>query len=115
MVWDNAPAHRGEALREYLRTADLNLRLVNLPAYSPDFNANEPIWGWAREEATGNLYLGPGRRFRRGLRISWWVWLTGKKRSGVAAGRLCNQGLRGSRKISSPIPAFRQMHIPPWF
>ncbi len=58
VIWDNAPAHRGEALREYLRTPELNLRLVNLPGYSPDFNADEAIWGWAREEATGNLCLG---------------------------------------------------------
>ena len=58
VIWDNAPAHRGEALREYLKTPDLNLRLVNLPGYSPDFNADEAIWGWAREEATGNLCLG---------------------------------------------------------
>ena len=58
VIWDNAPAHRGEAMREYLRTPGLELRLVNLPGYSPDFNANEAIWGWAREEATGNLCLG---------------------------------------------------------
>ena len=58
VIWDNAPAHRGEALREYLRTPELDLRLVNLPGYSPDFNADEAIRGWAREEATGNLCLG---------------------------------------------------------
>ena len=29
-----------------------------LPGYSPDFNADEAIWGWTREEATGNLCLG---------------------------------------------------------
>ena len=29
VIWDNAPAHRGEALREYLRTPYLELRLVN--------------------------------------------------------------------------------------
>ena len=58
VIWDNAPAHRGEALREYLKTPDLNLRLLNLLGYSPDFNAYEAIWGWAREEATGNLCLG---------------------------------------------------------
>ena len=58
VIWDNAPAHRGEAVRGYLRTPGLDLRLVNLPGYSPDFNADEAIWGWAREEATGNLYLG---------------------------------------------------------
>ena len=58
VIWDNAPAHRGEAVREYLGTPGLGLRLVNLPGYSPDFNADEAIWGWAREEATGNLCLG---------------------------------------------------------
>ena len=58
VIWDNAPAHRREAVREYLRTPELNLRLMNLPVYSPDFNADEAVWGWAREEATGNLCLG---------------------------------------------------------
>ena len=28
VIWDNAPAHRGERSREYLRTSGLNLRLV---------------------------------------------------------------------------------------
>ena len=58
VIWDNAPAHRGEAVREYLQTPGLGLRLMNLPGYSPDFNADEAVWGWAREEATGNLCLG---------------------------------------------------------
>ena len=31
---------------------------MNLPGYSRDFNADEAVWGWAREEATGNLCLG---------------------------------------------------------
>ena len=63
VIWDNAPAHGGQAVREYLRRPGLGLRLVNLPGYSPDFNApdfnaDEAIWGWAREAATGNLCLG---------------------------------------------------------
>ena len=58
VIWGNSPAHRGDALRAYLATPDLNLRLVNLPSYSPDFNADEAIWGWARQEATANLCLG---------------------------------------------------------
>ena len=68
VIWDNAPAHRGEALREYLRTPGLGLRLVNLPGYSPDFNADEAIWGWARQEATGNLCLGSREEVQ--LRVS---------------------------------------------
>ena len=60
VIWDNAPAHRGEAVREYLRAPGLGLRLIvpDLPGYSPDFNGDEGIWGWVREEATGNLCLG---------------------------------------------------------
>ena len=58
MIWDNSPAHRGDALRTYLTTPGLNLRLVNLPSYSPDFNADEAIWGWVRQEATANVCLG---------------------------------------------------------
>ena len=44
VIWDNAPAHRGEAMREYLRTPGLSLGLVNLPGYSPGFNAGEAVW-----------------------------------------------------------------------
>ena len=58
LIWDNAPAHHGDALRAYLATPGLGLRLVSLPGYSPDFNADEAIWDWARQEVTANLCLG---------------------------------------------------------
>ena len=58
VIGDNSPAHRGDALRTYLTTPGLRLRLVNLPSYSPDFNADEAIWGWVRQEATANVCLG---------------------------------------------------------
>ena len=34
VIWDNGPAHRGEAIRSYLTTPDLQLRLVALPAWT---------------------------------------------------------------------------------
>ena len=58
VIWDNGPAHGGDAVRAYLATPDPALRLVRLPAYSPDFNADEAIWAWAREEVTANTCLG---------------------------------------------------------
>lgn len=58
VIWDNGPAHRGEPIRQFLATPDLKLRLVPLPGYSPDFNADEAIWDWAREEVTANACLG---------------------------------------------------------
>ena len=54
IIWDNSPVHGGEALRTYLATPGLRLHLVRLPAYSPDFNADEAIWKWLRAEVTAN-------------------------------------------------------------
>jgi transposase len=54
VIWDNGPAHRGPAVRNYLASPGLHLRLVPLPAYSPDFNPDEAIWDWARTEITAN-------------------------------------------------------------
>jgi transposase len=58
VIWDNGPAHGGDALRAYLATPDLRLRLVRLPGYSPDYNADEAIWDWIREEVTANTCFG---------------------------------------------------------
>ncbi len=58
VVWDNGPAHGGAAVRAYLATPDVNMRVCRLPAYSPDFNADEAIWAWVREEVTANTCLG---------------------------------------------------------
>lgn len=58
VIWDNGSAHGGEAIRTYLKTPGLDLRLVRLPAYSPDFNADEAIWKWVREEVTANTCFG---------------------------------------------------------
>ena len=58
VIWDNGPAHGGEDVRAYLATPDLALRVLRLPAYSPDFNADEAIWAWACEEVTANTCLG---------------------------------------------------------
>ena len=60
---------------------------------------------------------GPGRQCRNGSMASSLDWPPGKIRSDAAAGLFCNQGLRRSSEIPSPIPALSQMHIPPclWF
>ncbi|HXI15662.1 MAG TPA: IS630 family transposase [Chloroflexota bacterium] len=64
VIWDNAPTHGGDPLRASLRTPDLHLRLVRLPAYSPDFNADEHIWGWVRAEVTANTCFGTAAKVR---------------------------------------------------
>ncbi|MGB6063631.1 MAG: IS630 family transposase [Desulfomonilaceae bacterium] len=64
VIWDNGPAHRGEAMRTYLTTPNLQMRLVALPAYSPDFNPDEAIWEWVREEVTANTCFGTAAKVR---------------------------------------------------
>ncbi len=70
VIWDNAPANRGPAMRSYLEAPGLNLRLVNLLGYSPDFNADEAVWGWVRQETTGTVAWGPKPWCSRGSTIS---------------------------------------------
>jgi transposase len=67
VIWDNGPAHGGDALRAYLATPNLHLRLVRLPGYSPDFNADEAIWGWVREEVTANTCFGTKDKVREAV------------------------------------------------
>ncbi len=64
VIWDNAPAHHGPELREYLSTPDLHLRLVALPGYSPDYNPDEAIWDWVRAEVTANTCFGNATKVR---------------------------------------------------
>jgi transposase len=64
VIWDNGPAHHGPEMREYLTTPDLELRLVALPGYSPDFNPDEAIWDWIRAEVTADTCFGTAAKVR---------------------------------------------------
>ena len=64
VIWDTGAAHGGEAMRAHLTTPDLALRLVRLPAYSPDDNAVEHLWAWAREEVTATTCFGTAAAVR---------------------------------------------------
>lgn len=71
VIWDNGPAHAGAAIRAYLQTPELHLRLVRLPPYSPDYNADEPIWKWVRQEVTANTCLGTKAAVRQQVGASF--------------------------------------------
>jgi transposase len=64
VIWDNGPAHHGPEIRAYLMTPELNLRLVALPGYSPDFNPDEAIWDWIREDVAANTCFGTAAKVR---------------------------------------------------
>jgi transposase len=45
LIWDNLPAHRGQAVKDFLASgATKRLTLKALPAYAPDLNPQEGIW-----------------------------------------------------------------------
>lgn len=64
VIWDNAPAHHGAALRTSLATPALHLRLVPVPGDSPDVTADAASWDWARDEVTANTCLGTKAKVR---------------------------------------------------
>jgi transposase len=50
VVWDGASYHRACVVREAAEA--LNIDLVPLPGYSPDFMPVEALWRWLREDVT---------------------------------------------------------------
>lgn len=50
LVWDGASYHR--ALKVKTRAQELDISLMPLPGYSPDFMPVEHLWHWLREEVT---------------------------------------------------------------
>jgi transposase len=52
VVWDGASYHRSACVFEAAKR--LGIKLVRLPAYSPDFMPVEALWRWLRESVTYN-------------------------------------------------------------
>ena len=50
LVWDGAPYHRAQHVRESAESLEIELK--PLPAYSPDFMPVEHLWQWLREDVT---------------------------------------------------------------
>ncbi len=50
VLWDGAPYHRANAVRETAMA--LGIELVPLPGYSPDLMPVEALWRWLREDVT---------------------------------------------------------------
>ena len=96
VIWDNSPVHRGPEIREYLTTPNLRLRLVALPAYSPDFNSDEAIWDWAREEVTANTCLGTAAKVREKLDI----FFAGLAKRAAEVQRCCRTTLQAQADAS---------------
>jgi len=107
VIRDNGPAHGGDAIREYLAIPDRHLRLVRLPAYSPDCNPDEALWAGCARRSPPTPVWTARRRSRSGCSASSPGWRPAPPRSSPAAAVNCKPWPRLSsfprqRRIPDP-------------
>jgi transposase len=56
VVWDNAPYHKCEQVRQWLSRPDCRIHLIRLPTYCPHLNPIERLWGVMHEHVTHNKF-----------------------------------------------------------
>ena len=54
VVWDGLPAHRGRAVKQFVAAQHGRLALEQLPAYAPELNPTEYIWGHLKHHERAN-------------------------------------------------------------
>ncbi|MDQ6433922.1 transposase [Mesorhizobium sp. LHD-90] len=70
VVLDQAPVHRGQAVRDWLARPGRRIELHFLPAYAPNLNAIERLWKLMHEHVTHNRVAKDSlRRFSAGRPI----------------------------------------------
>lgn len=57
IVWDGLPAHRSRVVKSYVESLDGQIVLERLPAYAPELNPVEYIWGYMKQRELANLCL----------------------------------------------------------
>jgi transposase len=57
IIWDGLPAHRSRVVKDYVESLDGHLVLERLPAYAPELNPVEYIWGYMKQRELANLCL----------------------------------------------------------
>lgn len=55
IIWDRLQAHRSRLVREYLEQQAGSIQLEFLPAYAPELNPAEYVWGHLKTHEIGNL------------------------------------------------------------
>jgi len=54
LIWDGLQAHRAKQVQEFVRQ-QTRLRVVRLPAYAPELNPVEGLWGWIKGTCLANV------------------------------------------------------------
>ena len=57
VIWDGLPAHRSRVVTKFVESLDGHIVLERLPAYAPELNPAEYIWGYMKQRELANLCL----------------------------------------------------------
>ena len=57
IIWDGLPAHRSRLVRAYVESLDGRIVLQRLPAYAPELNPVEYVFGYTKQRELANLCL----------------------------------------------------------
>ncbi len=55
IIWDGLQAHKSKVVRRYVERDDVDIQLAFLPAYAPELNPVEYLWGYLKVHELGNL------------------------------------------------------------
>ena len=55
LIWDGLPVHRSRLVREFVAGLRGHIHLEYLPAYAPELNPVEYIWGYCKQHELPNL------------------------------------------------------------
>lgn len=55
IVWDGLGVHKSKLVREFVESLHGAIHIEFLPAYAPELNPTEYIWGHLKEHEMGNL------------------------------------------------------------
>lgn len=55
VIWDGLPAHREQAVKQFLAQAGGAVRIEQLPGYAPDLNADEGVWNYLKHVEMRNV------------------------------------------------------------
>lgn len=55
LLWDGAPIHRSKIVTEYLQSQSEWLHVERLPAYAPELNPVEYLWGYWKKHELANF------------------------------------------------------------
>jgi transposase len=55
IIWDGLPVHRSRKVQSFLERQRGHMLLARLPAYAPELNPTEYIWGYWKNHALANF------------------------------------------------------------